>query len=461
MTRTWQKLRDVYAGRDALMGGTTRYLPQPTRMSDARYRDYVQRGKWFGATRRTMQAFEGLAFRQPLSVQVPASMTPHLENLTTTGVSLVGLARLIFRETLLVGRYGVLVDMEAGGTRPFWAGYPAESILMWTTETHEGQQQVTRIALREYHWVPTPDGFGQQPRDAVRMLELVGGVYRQTLYTVSVTGVVQTSEVISQRQQRPLTFLPFVFFGVNDLEPSIELSAVNDLADTNLAYWRHGADYEWSLHLTASPTPWITGHDATLDLGLDGTPESELVLGSDTAMILREADARVGMLEFQGHGLEPQRQAMTDDKLEMASLGARLLEGQPNNDETFGAFRMRQLGDTSVLAALSQTLGDGLSRLLRYHAYWFGAASIPNDPRISCQLPTNFVNQSMDAQTMTALMAALQAGHISPETWYYNLEQSNIAQPGIDFATEQARIEAQTPAMVRLRPAAGGANGTA
>lgn len=453
MTRTWSKLRAVYAGREALMAGRTRYLPQPTKMSDARYGEYLCRPKWFGATRRTTQAFEGLAFRQPLSLAVPKSMEQQTDLITSTGVSLTGLARLTFRETLLMGRYGVLVDLDASGARPFWAGYPAEQILNWSAGVIDGQKRLTQVVLQETEWTPMPDGFGQESHDRVRVLQLVDGIYTQTVYDVTTTGAIVTvNDVVAQRQTQPLDFIPFVFFGVNDLEPSIELSALNDLADTNLAYWRHSADYEWSLHLSASPTPWITGHDAELDKGPDGKPVTELVLGSDMAIVLREPEAKVGMLEFQGHGLEPLRTALTDDKLEMASLGARLLEGQPETNETLGAFRMRQAGDTSVIAALAQTLSTGLTRLLQYHAFWFGAAQTPQDSKIRCAVPTNFSTARVDAPTLTALMAALQAGHISFETWYYQLQQGEIAEPGVDVDEERSRIEAQTPAMVRLLP---------
>lgn len=464
MAPTWRKLRDVYEGRDALIRGRTRYLPQPTAMDNDVYSGYVERAKWFGATRRSVQAFEGLAFRQPIAVETPRSLTPQLETLTSTGVTLTGLARLAFRETLLLGRYGLLVDMDASGARPYWAGYPAESILNWSTALVGGRRQVTRVVLKECSWVLMADGFTQQEIEQVRVLQLIDGVYAQTVYQVTTGrgGVVLDSEVVAQRRDRPLDFIPFVFFGVNDLEPTVELSAINDLVDTNLAYWRHSADYEQSLHLTASPTPWITGHDATQDVGPDGKQETTLKLGSNSSIILREEQARIGMLEFQGHGLQEQRQALTDDKLEMASLGARLLEGQPANDETLGAFRMRQMGDTSVLAALAQSLSDGLTRLLRAHAYWDGAASTPEDMKITCHVPANFTTAHMEPQMLTALVAAVQGGYLSNETLYYNLRQGEIAEPGVDFETEQARIEAATPAMVRLpMPTNGVTNGRA
>ena len=453
MARTWGKLRDTYEGREALLCGKERYLPRPTKMDEARYDSYRNRAKHFGATRRTVHAFEGLAFRQPLSVAVPASMTPHLEALTTTGVSLDGLAKLIFRETLLLGRYGVLVDFDAMGARPFLAGYPAERILNWSTAVIGGQRQLTQVVLAETDYRTTADGFTEESVDAVRVLRLLDGLYTQTLYLYSNAGVVvETVDVVPTRQGAALDFLPFVFFGVNDLEPSLELSTLNDLADTNLAYWRHSADYEWSLHLTASPTPWVTGHDASLDIGPDGWPETELILGSDQAIILREPEAKIGILEFQGQGLEPLRQAMLDDKQEMAALGARLLEGPPKGNETLGAFQMRSLGDTSLIACLATSLSAGLSRLLQYHAYWFGAATQPNEAKIHVALPTNFTTVRLEPPLLQALMAALQAGHISQETFYWNLQQGELAQPGIDFAQEQARIEAQAPAMVRLLP---------
>jgi len=460
MAPTWRKLRDVYAGREALLRGTTRYLPQPTNMDDERYQGYLTRPKWFGATRRTVQAFEGLAFRQPLSVAAPPKVEAQLETLTSTGVSLQSLARLIFRETLLMGRYGVLVDMDSVGQRPFWAGYPAEQITNWTVGIVDGRRQLIHVELVECDYVLGADGHTQEPLETIRTLQLIDGIYTQTVELVTSAGTrQQITQVVPQRQGGPLTFLPFVFFGVNDLESQVELSPINDLADTNLSYWRHSADYEWSLHLTASPTPWVTGHDPSLDLGPDGQPLAELVLGSDMAIFLKEADAKIGMLEFQGHGLEPLRQAMLDDKAEMASLGARLLEGQPETNETLGAFRMRQAGDTSVIAALAQALSAGLTRLLRMHAFWFGAAQTAEDTRVRCSLPTNFVTVKLEPQMLTALLAGVQSGHISQETFYYNLGQGEMTEPGITFEEEQSRIESQMPAMARLVTPNGSTNG--
>lgn len=452
MAPTWRKLRDAATGRDALMRGGELYLPKPDKMSAQRYLSYIKRAKWFNATRRTVQAFEGLAFREVMAHQVPKSIEEHLSVLTTTGVSLQGLAKLAFRETMLMGRYGVLVDYDASADRPFWAGYPAERILNWQTERVNGQERLTQLSLRETAWTVGVDGYTLSEQEAVRVLRLVDGVYTQTLYILSNGGVQDTVDLVAQRRNVPMDFIPFVLFSPNDLEVSAELSPLNDLVDTNLAYWRHSADYEWALHLTASPTPWITGHNPALDVDADGKPATELVLGSDTAIVLTEPEARIGILEFQGLGMGPLRDALTDDKLEMASLGARLLEGAPQSDETLGAFQLRQIGDTSVIASLAQALSLGLSRLLQAHAYWFGASADPQDTKIMCHLAPNFTTTRLDPQTLTALMAGLQAGHISQETFYYNLQQGELAEPGVDFEQERARIEAQAPAMVRLLP---------
>ena len=117
------------------------------------------------------------------------------------------------------------------------------------------------------------------------------------------------------------------------------------LVEVNFQYYRHSADYEHGLHLTALPTPYITGY----------TPEgTTFEIGSATAWTIPNADATVGMLEFQGQGLQSHERALEMDIKNMAALGARLLEGAPLIPETATAILRRTEGSESPVQALGR-----------------------------------------------------------------------------------------------------------
>ena len=84
-------------------------------------------------------------------------------------------------------------------------------------------------------------------------------------------------------------------------------------------------------------------------------------IGSGALWASRNPDAKVGMLEFQGAGLEALRQAMLDSEQRMVLLGARFFEREKRAAETAEATRLRFSADGATLTTIAQTLSDGLT----------------------------------------------------------------------------------------------------
>ena len=61
-----------------------------------------------------MQGMTGTVFRQEPVIEVPTPMEPHIADITQTGISLRMFAEQAVRETLLMGRFGVLIDYPHG-----------------------------------------------------------------------------------------------------------------------------------------------------------------------------------------------------------------------------------------------------------------------------------------------------------------------------------------------------------
>ena len=73
------------------------------------------------------------------------------------------------------------------------------------------------------------------------------------------------------------------------------------------------------------------------------------------------AGAHPGLLEFNGQGLKHLENALVEKRKLMVQLGARMLETQKRSTETAEALRLRQAGDSSVLAILANTASRGRS----------------------------------------------------------------------------------------------------
>ena len=457
---TWRRLRDAWEGSAIVRKRGETYLPKPAGMDDNQFDDYLNRPEWFAATRRTVQGLRGAVFRKPPVVQGVHALEPVLADITGTGVTVEAFARLAVQEVLLMGRYGVLVDMDVQpGERVFWSGYTTERILNWRTERIGASHQLTLVVLEETLEVPADDGFATDERTQYRVLKLEEGAYVvevwEEQHTRTLSGTQRTLNLVDRQEPRRrgerLTFVPFVFLSPSDLETTVEESPLFDLVNINYRYWRHAADLEHGRHLTAVPTLVITGHNPHHDRPIDGQmPTDELVLGSSAGILLPEPEAKVFMLEFTGQGLQALSDAIIEDKTDMATLGARLLEDRPDVQETATAVRLRQSGDESILRTLVGAISAGLTKALQWSAWWMGFVADIEDEKVSLALNDQFLSMRMTPQEIQALVAAWQVGSISHETLYAEFVKGEIGEPGIEFDEELARIEASPPAMMRL-----------
>jgi len=240
------------------------------------------------------------------------------------------------------------------------------------------------------------------------------------------------------RRGRTLDFIPFQPFNSDSLTMDVSKGPLDDLVDTNYAYYRHSADYEHGMYMTALPTAVLTGSNY----------EGELRVGSLAAWVLPEPEAKAYYLEFTGSGLETHDRAMDTDKKEMATLGARLLEERPSIVETLGAVQLRHSGELGSLKSMTMLISKGLTNLIRMHHWWNGETENVADDRYSLVLNTDFDVSKLSAQEIQALVAAWQSGGISQETLFWNFQQGEMVPDDRTFEQEQALIEAQAPARI-------------
>lgn len=456
---TWVCLREAYAGSGAVKAAGIKYLPRPAGMrKQEQYNAYRYRASWYGATERAVHGLTGSVFRHAPQLDAPAAIEPHLADVTQTGVPLPTFAEQAVRETLLMGRYGILVDFPqlligedgevapAASMRPYWIGYQAEEIVNWRTMQRQGDTILSLVVLKECVEQPkgawgTDDFFAIDVIPQYRVLRLDDqGRYEVSVWVPTAQSLPSTQPQYAlrdlwfpTRNGVPLDFIPFVFMAPFSIEPHIEKSLMEVLVEINYRHYRHSADYEHALHLTSLPTPWISG---------DIDPTTELLIGSLTAWVL-PPQSQAGMLEYKGQGLQPHEHAIESDMKDMAALGARLLENTPLVQETAEAVRTRHQGADSPMQSLVTTVSQALTWALQVHAWWANASDDVDDPAVHITLNKDLVSNQLEPQMLTVLMQALLNNTISYETYFYNLQRGEIARPQVTVEDEQALLENQ------------------
>ena len=437
----WQRCRDAVKGSDAIKARRSEYLPTLGGQTVDEYDAYLMRALWYGASARTVQGLTGAIMRKEPTVEAPKALDDHLKDVTLTGISFPAFAKTILEEVLKTGRAGVLVDMPAGdhdSKRPYYAAYTAESIVNWKTIMVAGIPKLVLVVLCERLWQPKDDDpYTLEAIEQYRVLRLAKNLYEQETFRLSKD---KKDEWVSMgvllptfRGQR-LDYIPFCFFGADTITPEIEKPPLLDLVDVNLSHYRSSADLELGRHFCGLPTPWVAGFPET----------TVLKIGSTVAWVSSSPEARAGMLEFTGQGLGALERALESKEKLMAVLGARLLEEAKSAVEAADTLTLRFSGEQSVLRAVAGSVSTGLSKLLEWAATWSGV-SPEEAKKAAAKLNTDFCDVKMTFVELEALIRTWQAGAMSYETMYYNMERGEVTRPGIDWRKEKAQIDMEHP----------------
>ena len=442
----WRKCRDAAAGQEAVHAAGPLYLPPLSGQSPAEYRAYRDRALFFNACGRTIDGLSGLVFRRPPYLRHPPGMAPFVADVNGLGCGLQGLAEQLVQEVLEVGRAGILVDYTPAGQgpqlagepgpRPVWTLYRAEDILDWRTQTRAGRQVLSQVRLAEQASQPHPqDEFRSTSAPRIRVLELVPApdgqtppLYRQRLFEPQGSGGWRLASTITPRRHgRPLDFIPFVFCGQRDTTPQVDKPPLLDLVNLNLSHYQLMADFRHGLHFTGLPTPVVSGY----------LPEAgeELRIGSSTAWVFPDPEARATFLEFSGQGLGAMKEELAALEARMALMGSRILAPEGRQVETAQTATIHRAGEASVMASLALALSSALDAALaitRDWGSWQGA--------VSCALNRDFMPQPLNASELTALVGALQGGAISQRVFMYALRQGELYPPDWSDEDELAHL---------------------
>ncbi len=441
----WLRARDVLAGEDAVKSGGVRYLPRLDSQSDDEYAAYKARASFFNATSRTADGFVGLIFRREPTFKIPEknsgvgrALAAFLEDANMLGNSLPSYAKDVVREVMSVGRAGSLVDWEdEAEQRAYAVLYQTEQIINWRTERINGRNVLTLVVLSEMVAAPSDD-FSADHKEQLRVLRLVkdtaekseGYFYQVEIWTLqdgqtkrSKKQWIKAETRVPLRLGKPLSLIPFVFHGPRNCQECIDKLPLADIIAVNLDHYRLNADYKHGLHFTALPTAWVSGFDKA----------SELRIGSSTAWVAETPGATAGFLEFTGQGLTTFERAMDRDERLMAVLGSRMLEPQKRAVETADAIELRQSGENSVLSAVSLSVSDSITQILRWVYWWNSTEELTaalGDERVMAQLNLDFTTRGMSSTELTAVVSAWQAGAISRESMFELLRRGEVLPAG-------------------------------
>jgi len=427
-------LSDFFAGERSIKDKGERYTPklEGHRKNDGRYERYKEFGILFNALSRTRQGLKGAILRKPVDIQFPESQKEQLDEIVLTGGSFQDLIRSVCDAVLGFGRYGVLVDVDET-EKPYVALYNPLSILSWPGSKKDKQ----KIVLQEFVEQPKKDDPEENEIiEQRRVLEIDdAGHYLVSVYQMS--GETEKTWTLVEEPKTPqykgkrLNHIPFVFFGSSSNVPPPSKPPLLDLLNLSKGHWKLTVAYQYGLHFAGLPTPCFAGFD--FEEGAD------IPLGPGAAYH-GEAGANSWFLQTGGSGLTDIERGLDRLEAQMAIAGARLLESQRPGVEAAETVRLRSSGDSATLADIAGNVENGLTKVLQHIGFWLGIS--PKECHVSVN--KDFVSTRLAPQDITALLAAVQSGKMSEETFIWNLKQGEVLPQGQSIEDEQEAIAEDT-----------------
>lgn len=470
----WQRCRTAVAGEDAVKAAAELYLPKLSDQTKEEFDSYLLRAQFFNASGRTLNSLCGLVFRIDPQVESPAGFDKVMADVTLAGQSFYDYEKELVKEVLTVGRCGTLVDWSETEARPYFVRYKAEQIINWRCSRIGDRMMLSLVALHEIveddaaeeQSAPVKEDaelpaaadseFKPEMVEQIRVLRLapngdsvayVVEVYRKVKDEGQKEKWELHSQAIPSRRGAPLKDIPFVFHGPNNSKPDVDQPPLDDLVSVNLSHYRSSADLEHGRHFTALPTAWASGFD----------PKARLSIGSTAAWVTDQLNAKAAFLEFTGQGLGALEKALEHKEQQMAVLGARMLTQEKRAAESGSALKIRQTGEGATLKTITTSLSESVSMALRLLVF-FGS---PKDLELSAldkvkvEFNTNYSEERLTAQDITALVAAWQAGALSKDSMLYNFKQADLINPARSPEEELSLIEKEDGQ--RAMPGAGAA----
>ena len=442
------KVAALMAGREAAKAYICA-LPGHSEATQAKYRE----GAYFlPMTARTSEAFGGLVFARTPSRTTPTALDALLSDVTRTGQDVDRFAEMAFDAVLQTHTICVLIDYpaapagltvqeaEAQGFRPFATLYTADDILAARYSGAGSARQLSHVRLVERVEEPCDeDEWAVESVEQVRVLDLDdAGRYRQRIFrqVMALDGKrswQQWGDTIEPRAAgERLRVIPAFFCNPRDAEPRPGPPPLRDIADINIAHFNDSAAYQWGIIWTANPTPVLLGFDFgeghVVELG-----SSRGLTGPDTA--------KASYLEFTGGGLSELRLSMDAKRRDGAMIGARLLLEESKAAVAAETARIQRAGETSVIAGIANAVSECLTKALTLLAQWAGIEPTTPDGPLEYWLNTDLNPTMLTGPALTALLGAWQAGALTEQELFANLQRAEIIDPATNFADHKEQLD--------------------
>lgn len=433
MQGAWQIVCDLLGGTKAMRNAGERYLPKWPKEEPKDYKDRINLSTLFPAFSRTITTLSAKPFSRPLTLNkdIPVVMLPWLDDIDMNGRNLAEFSADQLQTALGYGMSFILVDApartnvantvaaeRAAGIRPYWCSIDPDDVIGWQYQVINGKATLTQFRFYECVEVVNPDGYTVTEIKQIKVLN-VGGWEIHRLNAETGLWVLFSQGVTS------VNFVPIaVVYGeyVDFMESKPPLI---EMAYLNIKHWQSQSDQDNILHFARVPILAMATDEEAFKLTISGNIAVRI-----------PADGKLTFTEHTGASIESGKISLDDLKDEMRNAGAELLM-QRDVQATATEVSTDDSVGTCALQRVAQGLQDSLNIALGYMAAFANLGTNGGTVGVYSDFGYSALDD-IDYQTLVGLVAD---GVLSKESLYAELQRRWNLNPGIDWATEKAKID--------------------
>ena len=463
-----QEVEDAVEGEKAVKAKTTRYLPKLTGMYDAEdgddlYNSFIGWAKWFPATGRTFDAYQGSLFRKQPINNLKGLNKDFITDFTDIGDTLEAGAREISGNLMKHGMGMVLVDYPSIdtttltlaqannlGIKPYAIIYNIFQIADWVYDNTFGRKILRSVTLEEQHEVTEPQYIQYVRKEAVEEDSITirrkvylddNMIYKQDIYLrlKKSNNEYEYSLVDTKTPTingEPLNFLPVVPFNETGLVFKYQYPMLFDISSVNYVDYRNDALLRNIYFLVGRPMPWVVG------LKPEESNSTGLQYGSSRILEL-ENGGQCGMLGGDATSASALYNESVRLKQEMSTIGSRSLAADPNGVEAARTAEIHRMGETGCLSTIAKITSSVIRRSLWYMFKWMNEEI--NEENIQYEIQTDFVPNTIESATMAVLFEQYMLGKIPLEVLFYNLRKSDLLPDSMTKESFEANLVKKEP----------------
>ena len=434
-----------------LMGGTLAMraaqalLPKYPAEDDEVYKERLRLSTLLPAYSETVGNMTSRVFAEPLQLgdDVPEQVKELASNIDNANNDINAWSVDFFREGLSHGLCHAFVDHQkaegvrtqadekAAGVRPYVVMVKPEQVCGW--RVRDGV--LTQVRYREI--IEESDGdFGTKCVAQIRVLE--PGMW--TTYRKPKEGGVWA---IHDQGTTNLSVIPWVTFYTGRTGFMTAKPPLLELAHLNIKHWQSQSDQDNILHVIRVPILVRIGVQAQYDnQGKVIPPEFKVGTGALTDLPI---NGDMKYVEHTGKAVDAGRQALLDLIAEMRMAGAKLLTPDKSATKTATQAEEEAAQDLSPLSRMANHFADCLAQLLQFMADY---RSLGEGGTV--EMRGSFDVDYMPEVSLPTLVAMANAGMISKETLFTEMQRRGVISDEYDWADELEKIDSQGPALGEL-----------